>query len=211
MSRSGLVFSVVTLLACTAFAQAPVPVAERVVTQKDTATRVTLFSNRAVVVTVRRDDEQDFLRRITLPDDQYMIYLTAIRSNAEELDELPIKSNVETATAGVALVLHVGPDAPRILRFSPMATLSLPLSRIMSALDDLQEQVFEASPSFEEIRAWTPKRGDRVQLMNGEYARVVEVWAEGLLVLEHEGTFIREMVPPGSRDRVILHIVDSNP
>ena len=211
MSRPGVVLAVVTLLAGTAFAQAPVPVVERVVTQKDTATRVTLFSNRTLVATVRTDDEQDFLRRITLPDDQYMIYLTAIQSNAEELDEQPIKSDVETATAGVVLVLHVGPDAPRLLRFSPMATVSLPLSRIMRALDDLQEQVFEASPSFEEIRAWAPKRGDRVQLMNGGFARVVEVWPEGLLVLEHEGTFIREMVPPGSRDQVILHIVDSKP
>ncbi len=211
MSRPGLVFSVVTLLACTAFAQAPVPVAERVVTQTVTATRVTLFSNGAVVVTVRRDGEQDFLRRITLPDDQYLVYLATFQSNAEELDEKPIKSDVETPTAGVVLVLHVGADAPRMLRFSPMATVSLPLSRIMSALDDLQEQVFEASPSFEEIRAWTPKRGDRVQLMTGGFATVVEVWPEGLVVLEHEDTFIREMVPPGVRDKVILHIVDSQP
>jgi len=211
MSRPGFILALVTFLACTAFAQAPAPVAERVVTQKDTATRITLFSNRSVVVTIRENEEQEFLRRITLPDDQYMIYLAAFQSNAEELDEKPIKSKIETATAAIVLVLHVGPDAPRILRFSPMATVSLPLSRIMSALDDLQNQVFEASPSFEEIRAWTPKRGDRVQLMNGSFARVVEVWPDGMLVLEHEVTFIREMVPPGSRDRVVRHVLDSEP
>jgi len=211
MTKIGLVFAVIIFLAGTAFAQAPVAVAERVVTQKDTATRITLFSNRSVVVTIRENEEQEFLRRITLPDDQYMIYLAAFQSNVEELDEKPIKSKIKTATAAVVLVLHVGPDAPRILRFSPMATVSLPLSRIMSALDDLQNQVFEASPSFEEIRNWTPKRGDRVQLMNGSFARVLEVWPDGMLVLEHEGTFIREMVTPVSRDRVILHILDSEP
>jgi len=211
MTKTGLVLAVIIFLAGTAFAQAPVPVAERIVTQKDTATRITLFSNRSVVVTIRENEEQEFLRRITLPDNQYMIYLAAFQSNAEELDEKPIKSKIKTATAAVVLVLHVGPDAPRILRFSPMATVSLPLSRIMSALDDLQNQVFEASPSFEEIRNWTPKRGDRVQLMNGSFARVLEIWPDGMLVLEHEGTFIREMVTPGSRDRVILHILDSEP
>jgi hypothetical protein len=115
MSRSGLILAVVTLLAGTAFAQAPVPVAERVITQKDTATRITLFSNRAVVVTIRENEEQEFLRRITLPDDQYLIYLAAFQSNAVELDEKPIKSKIETSTAAVVLVLHVGPDAPRIL------------------------------------------------------------------------------------------------
>ena len=211
MTKTGLVLAVIIFLAGTAFAQAPVPVAERIVTQKDTATRITLFSNRSVVVTIRENEEQEFLRRITLPDDQYMIYLAAFQSNAEELDEKPIKSKIKTATAAVVLVLHVGPDAPRILHFSPMATVSLPLSRIMSALDDLQNQVFEASPSFEEVRAWTPKRGDRVQLMNGGFAQVVEVWSEGWLVLEHEGTFIREMVSPEARDQVVLHVLDSDP
>jgi len=211
MTKTGLILAVVMFFAGTAFAQAPIPVAERVVTQNETATRVTLFSNRAVVVTIRTNEEQEFMRRITLPDDQYMIYLAAFQSNAEELDEKPIKSNIETATASVALVLHVGPDAPRMIRFSPMATVTLPLSRIMNALDDLQEQVIEASPSFEEVRAWTPKRGDRVQLMNGGFAQVVEVWSEGWLVLEHEGTFIREMVSPEARDQVVLHVLDSDP
>jgi hypothetical protein len=67
-----LVLAVIIFLAGTAFAQAPVPVAERVITQKDTATRITLFSNRSVVVTIRENEEQKFLRRITLPDDQYL-------------------------------------------------------------------------------------------------------------------------------------------
>ncbi len=47
--------------------------------------------------------------------------------------------------------------------------------------------------------------------MTGGFATVVEVWPEGLVVLEHDDTFIREMVPPDSLDLVILHIVDSKP
>ena len=211
MSKPRLALAIIMYLAGTAFAQAPVPVAERVVTGINLATRVTLFSNHVVVVSERRNGKQDFLRHITLPADQYLVYLVTFQKGAEELGEEPISSGVGTSTASVQLTLHVGPEAPRLLRFSPMAVVSLPLSRIMGALDDLQRVVFEASPSSEEIRAWTPKRGDRVELMTGGFATVVEVWPEGLVVLEHDDTFIREMVPPDSLDLVILHIVDSKP
>jgi hypothetical protein len=211
MSKAGLALAVITLVAGTAFAQAPVPVAERVASEQNLTTRVTLFSNGVIVVSMRRDGRQDFLRHITLPDDQYMVYLVAFQTNAEELGKEPISSDVSTSTAVVQLTLHVGPEAPRLLRFSPMAVVSLPLSRIQGALDDLERIVLEASPSSEEIRNWTPKSGDRVQLMTGGFARVVEVLPEGVVVLEHEDTFIREMVPTDALDRVILHIMDSKP
>ena len=211
MSKPRLALAIIMYLAGTAFAQAPVPVAERVVTGINLATRVTLFSNHVVVVSERRNGKQDFLRHITLPADQYLVYLVTFQKGAEELGEEPISSDISTSAASVQLTLHIGPEAPRLLRFSPMAVVSLPLSRIMGALDDLQRVVFEASPSSEEIRAWTPKRGDRVELMTGGFATVVEVWPEGLVVLEHDDTFIREMVPPDSLDLVILHIVDSKP
>jgi hypothetical protein len=211
MNKAGCALAVITLVAGTAFAQAPVPVAERVVTERNLATRVTLFSNGAIVVSMRRDERQDFLRRITLPDDQYMVYLVAFQKNAEELGKEPISSDVSTSTNVVQLTLHIGPEAPRLLRFSPMAVVSLPLSRIQGALDDLERIVLEANPSTEEIRNWTPRPGDRVQLMTGGFARVIEVLPEGVVVLEHEDTFIREMVPPGALDQVILHVVDSKP
>ena len=196
------------LLAGVVQAQAPVPVAERVVTNRGHATRITLFSNRTVVVTIRKDDEQGFARRITLAEDTYVVYLMVLQENAEDLGKKPISSAVETSHAGVMLTLHVGPDAPRLLRFSPMAVVSLPLSRIMGALDDLETQVLEASPSAEELRAWAPRKRDRVQLFNGDYAVVVEVWEDGTLILEHEETFIREFVAAGARDQVILHVVE---
>ncbi len=196
------------LLACVVQAQAPVPVAERVVTHRDKTTRVTLFSNRTVVVTIREDNEQGFVRRTTLGTDSFMVYLNALQTDAEALGEAPVSSQVDTSHSEVILTLHVGPDAPRLLRFSPMAVVSLPLARIMGALDDLETQVLEASPSAEELRTWAPRKGDRVQLFNSSFAVVVEVGEDGTLVLEHEETFIREIVPTGSRDQVILHVVE---
>jgi len=206
-----LVPGLILLVATTAAAQAPVPVAERVVTQRDQKTRVSIFSNRAVVVSILKGDEQDFLRRITLEEDPYLVYLSALQTDAESLGENPVLSDVGAADYSVRVTLHIGPDAPRLIRFPSMAVVSLQLARIMGIFDDLQQQVFDASPSAEEVRTWEPREDDRVQLFNGRYARVAEVWDDGTLVLEHEDTYIREVVAPAYRDQVILHIVDRKP
>jgi hypothetical protein len=206
ISRSILGFFL--LLATTAAAQAPVPVVERIVTQRDQKTRVSVFSNRAVVVSIMKGDERDFFRRITLEEDQYLVYVSALQTDAENLEENPVSSDVGAANYSVQVTLHVGPDAPRLIRFPSMAIVSLQLSRIMGVFDDLQQQVFDASPSAEEVRTWEPREGDRVQLFNGSFAVVAEVWDDGMLVLQHEDISIREVVAPGYRDQVILHIVD---
>jgi len=203
-----VLLTILSVVAATASGQAPVPVVERTVTQGEVATRVSLFSNRVLVVTVRRGDEQDFMRRITLPDNEYMVYLGSFQTAAEELDQQPISSEVNTSQAEVVITLHIGPDAPRLIRFSPMSIVKLPLGRIQGALDDLQLRVLEASPSAEAMRTWEPAKGDRVELMNGITATVVEVWEEGLLILEHDLTYVRESVAPDVRDQVILRVLE---
>lgn len=208
MIARSILLMILSVVAATASGQAPVPVVERTVTQGEVATRVSLFSNRVVVVTMRRGDEQDFIRRITMPDNQYMVYLGTFQTAAEELDKQPVTSQVDTSEAEVMIALHIGPDAPRLIRFSPMSIVKLPLGRIQGALDDLQLQVLESSPSAEAMRIWEPAKGDRVELMNGATATVVEVWEEGLLMLEHDLTYIREAVPPDMRDQVILRVVE---
>ena len=208
MIARSVLLMILSVVAATVSGQAPVPVVERTVTQGDVATRVSLFSNRVLVVTVRRGDEQDFMRRITLPDNEYMVYLGSFQTAAEELDQQPISSEVNTSQAEVVITLHIGPDAPRLIRFSPMSIVKLPLGRIQGALDDLQLRVLEASPSAEAMRTWEPAKGDRVELMNGITATVVEVWEEGLLILEHDLTYVRESVPPEVRDQVILRVVE---
>jgi hypothetical protein len=191
-----------------AIAQAPLPVAERISRHGDSSTRVSLFSNHVVVVTITTDGEQGFMRRMTLPDDQYLIYLKILEDAAAELGERPVTSAVETVRDRVDLTLNVGADGPRLLSFSPMATVNLPLARIMGALNDLEQLARTASPSADELRTWRPQRGDRVELMQGGFARVVEVLEEGVLVLEHETTYVRLVVPQDARDEVILHVVE---
>ena len=211
MTVRTLLSAVLMMASSTVSGQAPVPVVERTVTQGEVATRVSLFSNRVVVVTTRHGGVQDFMRRITIPENQYMVYLGTFQTAAVELDEQPVTSRVATSEAEVIISLHVGPDAPRLIRFSPMSIVKLPLGRIQGALDDLQLQVLEASPSAEALRTWKPKKGDRVEMMNGTNATVIEVWEEGLLMLEYDLTYIREAVPPDTRDQIILRVVENDP
>ena len=190
---------------------APVPVIERISTQGDVVTRTSMFSNRVAVVTIREGDLQVFMRQITVPDDEYIVYLDVLQSAAEQLTDRPITSRVETSMANIELEINIGPKAPRRLEFSPMSTVSLQLSRIIGVMDDLELQVRNASESASRLQSWEPQRGDRVQLMNGAYARVIEVWEGGLLILEHEDTYVRESVPPDMRDQIILLVVEPEP
>lgn len=207
MRMHAFIASLILAVAATASAQAPGPVAERSFTRRGETTRVSLFNNGALVVTMSKDGVQNFMRQITLPEDQYLVYLGSFVTNSTELKENPVNSDVGTSSAEVVVVIHVGPNAPRQFRFSPMASVSLPFSRILGALDDLQNQAMNASQSAEEMRLWEPKRRDRVQLFNGGYAVVREVWDDGMIVIEYESTYIREMVTPGNRDKVILRVV----
>lgn len=208
MSCRWLAGVAVSLATAVVFAQAPAPVAERIATHGETTTRVSLFSNRMVVVSISDRGTQGFLRRLDLPEDQYLIYLSILQEAAAELGERPVSSDVSTSYDAVELTLHVGPEAPRFVRFSPMAIVNLPLSKILGALNDLEEQVRAASPSAAALSTWEPRRGDRVELMTGGFARVVEVLDEGVMILEHESTYLREVVPADARDRVVLRVVD---
>jgi hypothetical protein len=98
-----------------------------------------------------------------------------------------------------------------MIRFSPMSVVKMPLARIQGALDDLEFHVLEASPSAEALRTWVPRKGDRVELMNGTSATVVEVWDDGMLILEHDSTYVRESIAAGMRDQIILRVVVPEP
>lgn len=199
---------VVWLCSVHASAQAPIPVVERVFTERGVATRVSLFSNRVVVLSISENGVQGFVQQLTLPADQYLVYLGILQTAADELGEKPVNSDVSTSGSEVVLTLHVGHEVPREIRFSPMATTSLPLSHITGAINDLESLVRAESPSAEELRTWEPLRGDRLELMTGAFALVVEVLDEGVVVLEYEDTYIREFVTPEQRDTVIRRVVE---
>lgn len=199
------------LVAFVASSQAPAPVAERIVSHGRSTTRISLFSNRTVVVSISENGQQGVLRTLTLPEDQYFIYLGILEKAASELGEEPVSSDVGTSQDRVELMLHIGSAAPRTLEFSPMAVVSLPLSQIAGALNDLETLTLSSSLSAEALRSWQPRRGDRVELLAGGFARVAEVLDEGIVVLEYEVTYIRQIVPAGGLDQVVLRVVEPAP
>lgn len=198
------------LVVAAAFAQAPVPVAERIVHHGDSTTRVSLFTNGMVVVSMD-DGSERLLRTHSLPEDQYFIYLGILEGAAAEVGDSPVLSEVDTTRDRAQITLHVGPAAPRTFVFSPMAVLSLPLSRIVGALNDIEALTLSTSQSAETLRDWQPQRGDRVELLAGGTARVVEVLKEGVVILQHETTYIREVVPPAALDQVVLRVLEPAP
>ena len=105
------------LAAATASAQAPIPVVERVFTEGEVATRVTLFSNRVVVVSITDNGVQGYFKYMTLPPDQYLIYLGILQRAVLELGERPVTSAVSTPRSQLVLNLHMGPDSPRRIEY----------------------------------------------------------------------------------------------
>jgi hypothetical protein len=186
-------------------------VLERLLTVRDREVRTSLFSNRVLVVSARRADERILLRQLTLPADQFSVYLAAIQRDASELaeaDELPTASG--SGGRGVVTV-HVAPGGPIQFTYSSLSVYSLAATRLILMLDDLEQQVLNGLPEGEGIAGWRPRVGDVVRLRSGPLAEVVEVRDDGSVLLEHRETYINELVAPGEIAKVVVEVVKSSP
>jgi hypothetical protein len=188
--------------------QAPLPIVERQLTIRDRHVRMSLFSNGVVVVSGRRDGEQIFFRQVQLEPAELLAYVTALEQDAIELsllDELPTPEG----SRGVGEVtLHVGPEAPLKFSYSSMTVYNLATTRLLNTLDDLEQSVIWREPTGAGIEGWEPENGDTVKLRSGGIATVVDVQDDGTLMIEHESTYIKEVVPPGQRKNIIFEVVD---
>jgi hypothetical protein len=81
----------------------------------------------------------------------------------------------------------------------------------VATLDDLEHRAIWGDPSTAELEDWAPRTGDRVELRIGVQAEVIEVREDGTLVLEHDGTWINEVVPHGAWQTVILRVLQDEP
>ena len=184
----------------------PEVLVERHTTVGDTTRRITLFDNRMAVASVQVDGEQVFLRKLSLAETEFAVYVQVLEEVADAArghDE-PVFDDGE---GSAIITLDLPGKAPRTIRFSVLQVLDLETSRLVSALDDLELRVSEASPSQEALRHWTPREGDRVELFTSTLATVSEVRENGLIVLTHDGTGIIEVVPVDQAARVILRVL----
>lgn len=205
-----VIMAQVLLTAVGAAAQAPVPVAERVATHLGRTTRVSLFSNHVVVVSIRSDSE-DYVHRATLELDEYMVYLQTLNRAIGEVGDTPVGSDVESRDSVTVLTVYLGPDAPRVFRYSPLSSLNLAVGKIASAMDDLENRALEALPGEYEIRQWQPEIGDCVELRQGGEACVTAISEDGSIVLMRDDIVMTYTVAMENRAEVILKIIESAP
>lgn len=198
-------------LATAAAAQAPIPIAERFLTVGSRTVRTSLFSNRVAVVSVRLDGKRVMLRRTTLSETEHFAYLAAIQRDAEELAAGRRRPGIDSLGGHGEIILHVGPDAPRTVRYSPVEVLDLATTRLVAALDDLELRVLEGQPLHNILLDWQPRPGDRVELANGVLATVTEVWKDGTVVVEHDDSWISEQIPAEHIPTIIRRLVAEAP
>lgn len=205
--RTGLLIVATVGFTFAAETQIPTPVAEKITTRLGTTTRVSLFSNRLVVVSVRSDTD-NFVHRAEIEPDDYMVYLQTLESAAETISNDPVSSGVESEASTTTLNLHVGPDAPVSFTYSPLASLDLSLGRIASVMEDIRIQALEALPGEIELSHWEPKIGDCVELRTGGRACVILVKDDDTVILRREDIVITYTVTEDERADVILKLIE---
>jgi hypothetical protein len=188
-------------------AQVPNAVVERFVTIGDRTTRVTLFNNRIAVVTVQEKAEQILFHQLCLDEDEYLAYQTAISSSYEARADEPRRKPMKTRYSQAVITMVVKEGEVITLHYSPLAGLDLSTARLVAALDDLELKVIQAGPFAEQVRTWTPKKGDVVERYDGCRAKVEEVREDGSLLLNHARSPVLEEVPQEQRSEIILRVV----
>ncbi len=208
--HSYLGFVAVFLLSSIVLAQiiAPTPVVERFLVIRDREVRTTLFSNGVVVVSAQRSGEQIFFRQVQLDSAEYSGYLAALQKDAEALVEADEMPTAEGSGGKGVVTLHVGPKSPLEFSYSSMRIYNLATTRLLNTLDDLEHVVMTHEPTGAGIAGWEPAIGDEVSLRNGGTATVVDVQRGGTVIIEHDGTYINEVIPADQLKNVIFEVLE---
>ena len=184
----------------------PNAIAERRRFYLDRSTRVSLFDNRMAVATVSEKGRQVYFRQLTLPEGEFEIYLRAIEEVFESAGR-GSRARLRSMERDAVITLDLPGHEPRTIVYSPLGVQDIHTARLIAVLDDIEMRAGGAGPSQEALRTWQPKRGDRVELFTGVGATVIEVRQDGIIVLEHDGTGVLEVIPPDQRHTVIQRLL----
>jgi hypothetical protein len=200
--------TVVTPMEAAAQAQAPIPIVERHMTIRDRQVRTSLFSNGVVVVSGRRDGERIFFRQVQLTAAELEGYVSALERDAIELAEADELPRHEDSRGYGVVTLHLGPKSPLQFSYSSMTVYDLATTRLLNTIDDLEQSVIWREPTGAGIEGWEPEIGDRVKLRAGGFAKVLDVQRDGTIIIEHDVTYINEIIPESQRKNVIYEVLD---
>jgi len=190
-------------------ARAPGVVVERVVEFGPLVRRLTLFTNRVAVVSIREGERHLILRRLTLGENEYAAYVVAIGRCLEQIPESGDSPVVVEGRGHGVITTRVGSGAPRKIEYWNLAALDLATGRLVAVLDDIGERVVTSNPAEEELLGWAPAVGDVVELSTGERATVTEVREDGVLVLDLERSPLLEEVAPEHWAQRIRRLVEA--
>lgn len=167
-----------TLLLALVLAAAPTPepsyVVERVVTVGGEMRRVTLFRDGTGVVKRRSATGEETLRHTPVGELVQAQIEQVVREVYPEIAEF---SSMGHGPEGGSAELRLAPTglAPLTVRISLTAVLSVSAARLGATLDALEERVLAGKPPAEDLRAWEPALGERVELDDGTVLTVVTV------------------------------------
>lgn len=190
--------------------RAPSPVVERLLTVSGRSTRVSLFDNRIAVVATRDSHGPPTIRRLRLSQTVYSAWREILEQAYAEV-EPQVKSTTRSRDSSCRVVLYVGRGAPRIIDVPPAGGVDLATGQVMDVLDAIEREVTSAPPWADQIRAWEPRIGDRIRLALGPLATVVELPGEDVVIVEHDSTHVREIIPAEARERVVVEILERGP
>ncbi len=189
-------------------ARAPDVLVERIVRDEAGRTRITLFDNRVVVVSVHPEQGAPEFRERLLPEGEWSVYRAFFAGELPRLRK-EIAEGIVPPGDGGTLRLAVPGQPELVVQFSTRRVPGLALGRILATLDDLQKRLLESPRENLDVVRWNPREGDRVELWDGSTAVVSDVRKNGTVVLEHEGSplieaMAREELPVRVK-RVLQH------
>lgn len=190
-------------------ARAPGVVVERVVDFGPLTRRLTLFTNRVAVVSIREGERRVILRQLTLGENEYAAYVVAIARCLEQIPEGGSSPAVAEDLGHGVITTTVGRGARRRIEYSNLAALDLATGRLVAVLDDIGRRVVTSAPGEEALRGWEPEVGEWVELATGERARVMEVRDGGVIVLDLERSPLLEEITPEHRAQRIRRVVEA--
>ncbi len=164
---------------------APRPIVERTVRNSDRYVRLSVFDNGLAVVMIRENDRVTLHRRMEMAPAELDVYRDVIEREAIAVAKRGTGSGKSSEGGWTSVTVYRRDGAVQTFGYSPLFGVSVHVGRLTMVLDEIERRVVERRPEEEAVRAWAPEVGDRVEMMNGPVAVVVEVREDGTVVLEH--------------------------
>ncbi len=156
---------------------------ERVVTVNGASTRVSVFRNGVAVLARAAAGGEPSVVRQPLTEVELRVLTQVVEECYPELARFAGMG--QSPVAGTVDLRLAPPDRdPLALRYPVTAAPGVAASRLAQALDALESRLAKATGTREDLRAWEPKVGERVELEDGRTVEIVDVMdANGSLVV----------------------------